>query len=106
MSHYSDAELEALLDDLESDKAERKESWSGSSARSLAEHRAWLQILDDTMRRDALIPSQNRGAARTEMENRGCCCCCWPLQQPWKHQPMLNPTAGCGSSSLRSHAHG
>ena len=31
MSHYSDAELEALLDDLESDKAERKESWSGSS---------------------------------------------------------------------------
>jgi hypothetical protein len=37
-------------------------------ARSLAEHRAWLQILDDTMRRDALIPSQNRGVARTEME--------------------------------------
>jgi len=37
-------------------------------ARSLAEHRAWLQILDDTMRRDALIPSKNRGAARTEME--------------------------------------
>ena len=37
-------------------------------ARSLAEYRAWLQILDDTMRRDALIPSQNRGAARTEME--------------------------------------
>jgi hypothetical protein len=31
-------------------------------ARTLAEHRAWLQILDDTMRRDALIPSQNRGA--------------------------------------------
>jgi hypothetical protein len=24
-------------------------------ARSLAEHRAWLQILDDTMRRDALL---------------------------------------------------
>lgn len=39
-------------------------------ARSLAEHRAWLQILDDTMRRDALIPCQNRGAARTEMEVR------------------------------------
>jgi hypothetical protein len=37
-------------------------------ARSLAQHRAWLQILDDTTRRDALIPSQNRGAARTEME--------------------------------------
>ena len=37
-------------------------------ARSLAEHRAWRQILDDTIRRDALIPSQKRGAARTEME--------------------------------------
>jgi hypothetical protein len=37
-------------------------------ARSLAEHRAWLQILDDTMRRDALIPPANRGAPRTEME--------------------------------------
>jgi len=29
-----------------------------------------LQSLDDTMRRDALIPLQNRGAARTEMEIR------------------------------------
>jgi hypothetical protein len=37
-------------------------------ARSLAEHRAWLQILVDTMRRDALILSQKRCAARTEME--------------------------------------
>jgi hypothetical protein len=37
-------------------------------ARSLAEHRAWLQILDDTMRRDALIPSSSGGAARTELE--------------------------------------
>jgi hypothetical protein len=36
-------------------------------ARSLAEHRAWLQILDDTMRRDALILSQKRGAACTQM---------------------------------------
>jgi hypothetical protein len=51
--------------------------WSTSDAsfefveireRSLAEHLASLQILDDTMRRDALIPSQNRGAARAEME--------------------------------------
>ncbi|MEB3165335.1 MAG: DUF4055 domain-containing protein [Cyanobacteriota bacterium] len=42
--------------------------WVEIRARSLAEHRAYLQILDDTMRRDALIPSQNRGAARTEME--------------------------------------
>ena len=33
MSHYSDAELEALLDHQESDKAERKESWLGSSPR-------------------------------------------------------------------------
>lgn len=37
-------------------------------ARSLAQHWAWLRILDDTTRRDALIPSLNRGAARTEME--------------------------------------
>ena len=37
-------------------------------ARSLAEHRAWRQILDDNKFRAALIPSQNRGAARTEME--------------------------------------
>jgi hypothetical protein len=38
-------------------------------ARSLAEHRAWLQILDETMRRDALIPSSTGGgAARTELE--------------------------------------
>ena len=34
MSHYTDAELEALLDDLESDKAERKESWLGSSPKN------------------------------------------------------------------------
>ena len=37
-------------------------------ARSLAEHRAWLQSLDETMRRDALIPSSSGGAARTELE--------------------------------------
>jgi hypothetical protein len=37
-------------------------------ARSLAEHRAWLEILDETMRRDALIPSSSGGAARTELE--------------------------------------
>lgn len=30
--NYTDAELEALLDDLESDLAERKESWSGDAA--------------------------------------------------------------------------
>jgi hypothetical protein len=37
-------------------------------ARSLAEHRAWLQSLDETMRRDALIPSSSGGAARTELK--------------------------------------
>ncbi len=37
-------------------------------AQSLAEHRALLLILDDTMRRDVLIPSQDCGAARIEME--------------------------------------
>jgi hypothetical protein len=31
MSHDTDAELAALRDDLVSDKAERKESWLGSS---------------------------------------------------------------------------
>lgn len=31
MSYYSDTQLEALLDDLESDKAERKESFAGDS---------------------------------------------------------------------------
>jgi hypothetical protein len=37
-------------------------------ARSLAEHRAWLQSLDETRRRDALIPSSSGGGARTELE--------------------------------------
>jgi hypothetical protein len=37
-------------------------------ARSLAEHRAWLQVLDTAMRRDALIPSSSGGVARTAME--------------------------------------
>ena len=31
MSHYSDAQLEAFLDDLESDQVERKDSWTGNS---------------------------------------------------------------------------
>jgi ATP-dependent DNA helicase RecG len=31
MSYYSDSQLEALLDDLESDQAERKESWAGDA---------------------------------------------------------------------------
>jgi hypothetical protein len=37
-------------------------------ARSLAEHRAWLQVLDAAMRRDALIPSSSGGVARTATE--------------------------------------
>ncbi len=38
-------------------------------ARSLAEHRAWRQSLDETMRRNALIPSSSSGdSARTELE--------------------------------------
>jgi len=37
-------------------------------ARSLAEHRAWLEVLDAAMRRDALIPSSSGGVARTAME--------------------------------------
>jgi predicted HTH transcriptional regulator len=31
MSYYSDSQLEVLLDDLESDLAERKESWTGDA---------------------------------------------------------------------------
>jgi hypothetical protein len=37
-------------------------------ARSLAEHRAWLESLDQGMRRDALIPAAAQGAPRTAME--------------------------------------
>ncbi|MCP9819849.1 DUF4055 domain-containing protein [Synechococcus sp. Cruz-9H2] len=42
--------------------------WVEIRARSLAEHRAYLVLLDETMRRDALIPSENRGAGRSETE--------------------------------------
>jgi hypothetical protein len=37
-------------------------------ARSLAEHRAWVESLDQGMRRDALIPSGAQGAPRTATE--------------------------------------
>jgi recombinational DNA repair ATPase RecF len=37
-------------------------------ARSLAEHRAYLQQLEEAMRRDALIPAGGHGPARTELE--------------------------------------
>jgi hypothetical protein len=37
-------------------------------ARSLAEHRAWLECLDQGMRRDALIPASAQGAPRTATE--------------------------------------
>jgi ATP-dependent DNA helicase RecG len=37
MTNPTDAELEALLDDLESDRAERKESWAGSAPEKVRE---------------------------------------------------------------------
>jgi hypothetical protein len=37
-------------------------------ARSLAEHRAWIESLDEAMRRDALLPAAGHGVARTAME--------------------------------------
>ena len=37
-------------------------------ARSLAEHRAYLQQLEEAMRRDALSPALAGGPARTELE--------------------------------------
>lgn len=42
--------------------------WVEIEARSLAEHRAYLQQLDEAMRRDALIPAGGHGPARTELE--------------------------------------
>jgi hypothetical protein len=43
-------------------------NWKEIRARSLAEHRAYLAHLDDTMRRDALVPVPNRGAGRSDTE--------------------------------------
>lgn len=43
-------------------------NWKEIRARSLAEHRAYLMQLDDAMRRDALVPTENRGSGRTETE--------------------------------------
>lgn len=45
-----------------------KFQWVEIEARSLAEHRAYLQQLEEAMRRDALIPSGGHGPARTELE--------------------------------------
>jgi hypothetical protein len=42
--------------------------WVEIEARSLAEHRAYLQQLEEAMRRDALSPSLAGGPARTELE--------------------------------------
>lgn len=42
--------------------------WVEIEARSLAEHRAYLQQLEEAMRRDALIPAGGHGPARTELE--------------------------------------
>jgi hypothetical protein len=43
-------------------------NWKEIRARSLAEHRAYLLHLEDTMRRDALVPSENRGPGRSQSE--------------------------------------
>jgi hypothetical protein len=45
-----------------------KFEWVEIEARSLAEHRAYLQQLEEAMRRDALIPASGHGPARTELE--------------------------------------
>jgi hypothetical protein len=42
--------------------------WVEIEARSLAEHRAYLQQLEEAMRRDALIPAGGQGPSRTELE--------------------------------------
>ena len=42
--------------------------WKEIQAQSLAEHRAYLTLLDETMHRDALVPTQNRGAGRSDSE--------------------------------------
>lgn len=42
--------------------------WVEIEARSLAEHRAYLQQLEEAMRRDALSPALAGGPARTELE--------------------------------------
>jgi hypothetical protein len=42
--------------------------WVEIEARSLAEHRAHLQQLEEAMRRDALSPALAGGPARTELE--------------------------------------
>jgi len=43
-------------------------NWKEIRARSLAEHRAHLMHLEDTMRRDALVPTENRGPGRSATE--------------------------------------
>ena len=45
-----------------------KFQWVKIEARSLAEHRAYLQQLEEAMRRDALIPAGGHGPAHTELE--------------------------------------
>ena len=42
--------------------------WKEIRAQSLAEHRAYLTLLDETMHRDAMVPTQNRGAGRSDSE--------------------------------------
>jgi hypothetical protein len=43
-------------------------NWKEIRAGSLAEHRAHLLHLEDSMRRDALVPTENRGPGRSESE--------------------------------------
>ncbi|MFO8046135.1 MAG: DUF4055 domain-containing protein, partial [Halomonas sp.] len=43
-------------------------NWKEIRARSLAEHRAHLLHLEDSMRRDALVPTQNRGPGISDKE--------------------------------------
>jgi len=48
--------------------AARTSSGRRIRARSLARARAYLQMLDQNMRRDALVPAENNGAGRSEQE--------------------------------------
>jgi hypothetical protein len=61
-------------------------NWKEIRARSLAEHRAYLSLLDETMRRDALVPTHNRGAGRSETEIS---LTVTPLTPPLRPQPSV-----------------
>ena len=70
-------------------------------ARSLAEHRAWLQILDDTMRRDALIPRTGvrpapRWRSASPPPRATHCCRRWRSRRP-RCSPPCSPTGWPGA---------